>query len=618
NFESLYYSLDFVRRGRGLEEFVILDTMDPVENFYDYDELEGPEEERYRRKHIPSTSPLRDKTGSTECLYNPATHSSEALSTLTDMRASRDLVDVTIQAGDLSFSVHRIALAACSPYFRAMFSGDNRESTEGVVVIKELDPAAVRDVIDFCYSGKIMINTTNVLNLLPAACLFQLAGVQDACCSFLTAQLHPSNCLGFRKFADVHHCASLWKKCNVFMQQRFPEVALHEEFLELTFEELSEVIGDDHLNVRGEEQVFEAAVAWVKHRLDERKVNLASLMGHIRMPLMSAAYLSRVVKSEPLVMESFQGRGFLIESMDYHLQKHYMKDTPRVLNVTPRCCPGLEYLFAIGGSGPPVCEEDPYLDLCECYNLDKNDWRLMAPMPMKRSGVRVVTAGGYIFVLGGFSASDTKALSAVDRYDPMSDSWRTVAPLNYPRRSFGVATLNGYIYAMGGINGGTYYDSVERYCSKSNRWTLVHPMTIERRAVCSTALDGYIYAAGLAIACRRGLHFSLSPFLLTLLSLLSIISSLLCSIASLTPPPSPFFSLPLYPHLPSFLSSFCPIIFSLPSFSLPPPPLLHSPSSPLPFLLFSLSLPSLLPLPLHPCPATSHLASQEVMMGMVF
>lgn len=470
--------------------------MDPVENFYDYDELEGPEEERYRRKQMPQSSPLKDKTGSTECLYNPDTHSSDALSTLTAMRASKDLVDVTIEAGDLSLNAHRSILAACSPYFRAMFSGDNRESKEGVVVVKGLDPVAVKDLIDFCYSGKVKIDTTNVLHLLPAACFLQLAGVQDACCLFLTSQLHPSNCLGFRKFADLHHCVSLWKKCNVFIQQRFPEVALQGEFLDLTFEELSEIIADDHLNVRGEEQVFEAAMAWVKHRLDERKALVPNLLQHIRMQLMSAAYLSRVVKSELLVMESFQGRGFLIESMDYHLQRHYMKDTTRTLNAAPRCCPGLEYLFAVGGSGPPVCEEDPYLDLCECYDLDKNEWRLMAPMSMKRSGVRVATAGGYVFVLGGFSASDTKALSAVDRYDPMTDSWRTMAPMIYPRRSFGVAVLNGYIYAMGGINGGTYYDSVERYCSKSNKWTLVHPMSVERRAVCSTALDGYIYAAG--------------------------------------------------------------------------------------------------------------------------
>lgn len=470
--------------------------MDPVENFYDYDELEGPEEERYRRKQVPSSSPLKEKAGSTEFLYNPDTHSSDALYTLVGMRASRDLVDVTIQAGGLSFSAHRIVLAACSPYFRAMFSGDNRESKEGLVVIKEVEPTAVRDIVDFCYSGKIKIDTSNVLSTLSAACLLQMSGIQDACCSFLTGQLHPSNSLGFRKFADIHHCVSLWKKCNMFMQQRFPEVALHEEFLDLTFEELSEIIADDHLNVRGEEQVFEAVIAWVKHRLEDRKGSVASLLEHIRMPLMSATYLSRVVKSEPLVMDSFEGRGLLIESMDYHLQKHYMRDATRTVGTTPRSCPGLEYLFAVGGSGPPVCEDDPFLDLCECYDLDKDEWRTMAPMPMKRSGVRVATVGGYVFVLGGFSASDTKALAVVDRYDPMTDSWRTVAPMAYPRRSFGVAVLNGYIYALGGINGGTYYDSVERYCSKSNRWTLVHPMSVERRAVCSTALDGYIYAAG--------------------------------------------------------------------------------------------------------------------------
>ena len=61
-----------------------------------------------------------------------------------------------------------------------IYLGDNRENAEGVVVIKELDPAAVRDIVDFCYSGKIKIDTTNVLNLLPAACLLQLSGVQEA------------------------------------------------------------------------------------------------------------------------------------------------------------------------------------------------------------------------------------------------------------------------------------------------------------------------------------------------------------------------------------------------------------------------------------------------------
>lgn len=399
-----------------------------------------------------------------------------------------------------------------------MFSGDMKESITGEVAIKEFDSDAVKSLLDFCYSSQLTINLNNVLHLLPAASLFQMNGVLEACCNFLIGQLHPSNCLGFCKFADAHSCYNLWKKCNVFMQQRFPEVALHEEFLELTLGELIKIVSDSHLNVRGEEQIYEAVMTWIKHDLHTRKDYVGTLLKNVRMPLMSAAFLSREVQSESLVMDNFEGRGLLIEAMDFHLQKHYMRDTrntkKRSINTTPRQCPGLEYLFSIGGSGPPVLD-DPYLDICECYDAERNEWRQLAPLNQRRSGLRVATCGGYLYAVGGFSATDTKALPCVDRYDPMTDSWRSMAPMNHPRRGFALAVLHGCMYAIGGINGGNfmshseliiidfllgiYYDSVEKYCPKRNQWRFVQPMTVERRAVYAASLDNYIYAAGMFI-----------------------------------------------------------------------------------------------------------------------
>ncbi len=380
-----------------------------------------------------------------------------------------------------------------------MFSNDMKESVSNRIPIQGFEPSAIKNLIDFCYSASLIINLNNVVDILPAASLLQMTGVQEACSNFLAGQLHPSNCLGIRKFADIHSCFCLLKKCSVFMQQRFPEVALHEEFLEIEFKELVMIISDSHLNIRGEEQIYEAAIAWIKYNLNDRKQHIGDILKCVRMPLMSATYLSREVKSELLVMESFVGRGFLIDAMDYHLQKHYMRDLSgsktKNIQTTPRQCPGLNYLFAVGGSGPPVLD-NPYLDLCECLDVDKNEWRSVAPLTQRRCGVRIATCGGYLFAIGGYSATNSKALAVVDRYDPMTDSWRPVASISCPRRAFAVAVLNGFIYAIGGINGGTHYDSVERYCMKKNQWRFVQPMTIERRAVAATALDNYIYAAG--------------------------------------------------------------------------------------------------------------------------
>lgn len=468
------------------------------ENFYD--DIEGPEEEHFSRRQLrlpsPPLSSLRDKQ---VLIYKPDQHANEAFSRLVEMRQSSKLCDVVVKVGSYTSHAHRVVLAACSPYFNAMFSSDNLESQRGEVNFKEFDPDAIKSLVEFCYNSCITIDTCNVQDLLPAANLFEMKGVVDACCNFLGSQLHPSNCLGIRSFSGAHHCISLWKKCNMFMQQRFPEIALHEEFLELGFEEVGKIVSDSNLNVRGEEQVYEAVLSWVRHKPDDRKTRVSKLLKCVRMPLMSATYLSREVKQEALVMGSYDGRGLLIEAMDYHLRKHYLRDTTsqeKDMNTTPRRCPGLEYLFALGGSGPPVFEDDPYLDLCECLDVEKKEWRTVAPMSLRRSGLRVASAGGYLFAIGGFSASDTKTLSLVDRYDPMTDSWRLVASMNCARRSFAVAVLNGSIYAMGGINGGIYYDSVERYCPRSNKWVFIHSMSVERRAVCAAALDNYVYAAG--------------------------------------------------------------------------------------------------------------------------
>lgn len=465
------------------------------ENYYD--DLEGPEEEFHCRRPQQHLSPGKEKRP--ELVYRPEKHTCEAFSQFQEMKTSSKLCDVVVKVGTITISAHRVVLAACSPYFRAMFSGSMRESSEGVVTIKEFDFKAVQSVIEFCYSAVIPIDMTNVFNILPVANLLQMTGVKDACCQFLGSQLHPSNCLSVRSFADMHSCHGLLKKCTLFMQQRFPEIALHEEFLELGFDEVKQIISDSSLNVRGEEQVYEAAMAWLKHDEMRQTSHLADLLDCVRMPLMSATYLSREVKNEKLVMGNYDGRGHLIAAMDHHLQKYYMRNSRssvKSLNTTPRRCPGLECLFAIGGSGPPVFEDDPYLDLCECYDPEKNEWRIVAPMSIRRSGVRVASLGGYLYTIGGFSASDTKALGIVDRYDPMTDSWRLMASLLSPRRSFGVAVLDGYIYAMGGINGGMYYDSVERYCPRSNKWSYVQPMSVERRAVTAASLDGYVYVAG--------------------------------------------------------------------------------------------------------------------------
>lgn len=69
------------------------------------------------------------------------------------------------------------------------------------VTLHDIDGPALRQLVEYAYTGEILITEDNVQVLLPASSLLQMEPVREACCRFLLRQLHPSNCLGIRSFA---------------------------------------------------------------------------------------------------------------------------------------------------------------------------------------------------------------------------------------------------------------------------------------------------------------------------------------------------------------------------------------------------------------------------------
>lgn len=64
--------------------------------------------------------------------------------------------------------------------------------------------------------------------LLPAASLLQLMDVRQNCCDFLQSQLHPTNCLGIRAFADVHTCTELLQQANAYAGDHSSKIQRHQ------------------------------------------------------------------------------------------------------------------------------------------------------------------------------------------------------------------------------------------------------------------------------------------------------------------------------------------------------------------------------------------------------
>ncbi|XP_073462187.1 kelch-like protein 2 isoform X2 [Aquarana catesbeiana] len=431
-------------------------------------------------------------------------HTRKAFKVMNELRSQNLLCDVTIVAEDVEISAHKVVLAACSPYFHAMFTGEMSESRAKRVRIKEVDGWTLKLLVDYVYTAEIKVTEENVQVLLPAASLLQLQDVRKTCCEFLESQLHPSNCLGIRAFADMHACTELLDQANIFAEQHFSDIVAGEEFLNLGIEQVCSLIASDKLTVISEEKVFEAVIAWVNHDKDVRQEHMAHLMEHVRLPLLSRDYLVQRVEEEALVKNSSACKDYLIEAMKYHLlpgdQRTLIKSA-RTRQRTPVSLPKL--MVVVGGQAPKAIRS------VECYDFKEEQWHQVAELPSRRCRSGVVYMNGHVFAVGGFNGS--LRVRTVDSYDPVKDQWLSVANMQDRRSTLGAAVLNGLLYAVGGFDGSTGmlyavggYDGASRQClstvecynPSTNEWTYISEMGTRRSGAGVGVLNGLLYAVG--------------------------------------------------------------------------------------------------------------------------
>ncbi|XP_067846898.1 kelch-like protein 20 isoform X3 [Heptranchias perlo] len=416
-------------------------------------------------------------------------HPRQTLEVINLLRKHRELCDVVLVVGAKKIYAHRVILSACSPYFRAMFTGELAESRQTEVVIRDIDERAMELLIDFAYTSQITVEEGNVQTLLPAACLLQLAEIQEACCEFLKRQLDPSNCLGIRAFADTHSCRELLRIADKFTQHNFQEVMESEEFMLLPANQLIDIISSDELNVRSEEQVFNAVMAWVKYSIQERRPQLPQVLQHVRLPLLSPKFLVGTVGSDPLIKSDEECRDLVDEAKNYLLlpQERPLMQGPRTRPRKPIRCG--EVLFAVGG----WCSGDA-ISSVERYDPQTNEWRMVASMSKRRCGVGVSVLDDLLYAVGGHDGSSY--LNSVERFDPKENKWARVASMSTRRLGVAVAVLGGFLYAVGGSDGTSPLNTVERYSPQENRWHTIAPMGTRRKHLGCSVYQDMIYAVG--------------------------------------------------------------------------------------------------------------------------
>ncbi|XP_032010283.1 zinc finger and BTB domain-containing protein 7B isoform X1 [Hylobates moloch] len=153
----------------------------------------------------PSQAPwqsLEEKMGSPEddLIGIPfPDHSSELLSCLNEQRQLGHLCDLTIRTQGLEYRTHRAVLAACSHYFKKLFTeggggavmGAGGSGTAaggagaGVCELDFVGPEALGALLEFAYTATLTTSSANMPAVLQAARLLEIPCVIAACMEIL-------------------------------------------------------------------------------------------------------------------------------------------------------------------------------------------------------------------------------------------------------------------------------------------------------------------------------------------------------------------------------------------------------------------------------------------------
>uniref|UniRef100_A0A4W4E961 BTB domain-containing protein n=1 Tax=Electrophorus electricus TaxID=8005 RepID=A0A4W4E961_ELEEL len=472
---------------------------------------------RYDRGAEASQSPFYE-------LFQSHCHAENTFRRMETYLRTRKLCDVVLLAGERRIPAHRLVLSSVSDYFAAMFTSDVREAKQEEVKMEGVDPDALWVLVQYAYTGRLELREDTIESLLSAACLLQLSAVVQACCAYLMKQLHPSNCLGIRSFADAQGCRDLHKVAHNYTMENFLGVMKNQEFLLLPACEVEKLLASDDMNVPDEETVVTALLSWVRHDPPTRQPQLPALLAHVRLPLLKPQFLADM-EANLLLRDSVECQRLVMEAMKYHLlpERRPLLQSPRT---RPRKAT-VGALFAVGGM-----DATKGATSIEQYCLRRDTWRQVTVMSGRRLQFGVAVIDERLHVVGG--RDGLKTLNTVECYNPRSKTWSVMPPMATHRHGLGEPTLDlrpgdgsvggaggrfdlhttlgsfqncrdtvrypvlegPMLYAVGGRDGSSCLKSVECFDPHTNKWSACSPMSKRRGGVGVATWNGFLYAIG--------------------------------------------------------------------------------------------------------------------------
>lgn len=231
------------------------------------------------------------------CLKGSAVNSGEINHTvflserLSAICYNKDYSDVTLVInGQRKIPGHKVILAACSEYFRALLFGGMKESTQETIEMECPNTESFEILLKYVYTGRLSLSNSKedvIIDLLGLAHQYLFVELEASISDYLCQSLTIRSCCSVYDCARIYHLKRLMTESAAFIDKIAGSIIEHESFLQLSPQSLKELLSRDSFFLP-EVRIFKTVANWINANKDSfNKPTIDDVLSVVRLPLMS-------------------------------------------------------------------------------------------------------------------------------------------------------------------------------------------------------------------------------------------------------------------------------------------------------------------------------------------